>query len=101
MCWRLFKILDGRRNGGIYNLGWAATWTDPQAPSYKVASLRTLASGTILDFKIPISAAGMYFLAGRCLAGLKNRFLNSAHILWETYMFQRSLEAAVGTKSSV
>lgn len=102
VCWRLFKVLDGRRkNGGIYNLGWAATRTDSQAPSYKVGSLRTLASGTILDFKIPISAAGRYFLAGRCLAGLKNRFPNSVHIFWETHMFERSLEAAAGTKSSV
>ena len=33
VCWRLFKVLDGRRrNGGIYNLGWAATRTDSQAP---------------------------------------------------------------------
>lgn len=57
-------------------------------PRYKVGSLRTLASGTILDFKIPISAAGRYFLAGRCLAGLKNRFPNSVHIfLGDTHVF--------------
>ena len=44
VCWRLFKVLDGRRrNGETYNSGWAVARTDSQAPGSKVASLRTLA----------------------------------------------------------
>ena len=46
MCWRLFKVLDGRRrNGETYNPGWAVARTDSQVSCCKGASLKTLAFG--------------------------------------------------------
>lgn len=55
VCWRLFKVLDGRRrNGETYNPGWAVARTGSQVPCSKMALLRTLA----FDISVSMTKGG-------------------------------------------